>query len=48
MSCVPLQLLLTNYMGSTESNRTFAIGQLVSQAAEIRASWLRLEPWKVT
>jgi len=46
VSCVPLQLLLTNYMGSTESNRTFAIGQLVSQAAEIRASWLRLEPWK--
>lgn len=44
--CVPLQLLLTQYMGSTESNRTYAISQLVSQWTEIRESWLRVEPWR--
>jgi len=44
--CVPLQLLLTQYMGSTESNRTYAISQLVSQWTHIRESWLRVEPWR--
>jgi len=44
--CVPLQLLLTTYMGSTESNRTYAISQLVSQMSSIRETWLRVEPWK--
>jgi len=44
--CVPLQLLVTNYMGSTESNRTYAISQLVTQMSSIRETWLRVEPWK--
>jgi len=44
--CVPLQMFLTNYMGSTESNRTYAISQLVSQMSTLRDSWLSVEPWK--
>jgi len=44
--CVPLQLFLSQYMGSTESNRTYAISQLVTQISQIRETWLRVEPWK--
>lgn len=44
--CVPLQLLVSQYMGSTESNRTYAISQLVSQWSHIREKWLRVEPWQ--
>jgi len=44
--CVPLQLFLSQYMGSTESNRTYAISKLVSQWTQIRETWLRVEPWR--
>ena len=45
--CVPLQLLLTDFMGSNEGTRTYAISKLVNQFSEIRDSWLRVEPWKL-
>jgi len=44
--CVPAQLLISQYMGSTEANRTYAISQLVGQWTHIRESWLRVESWK--
>lgn len=44
--CVPLQLMISQYMGSTESNRTYAISQLVSQWSHIKESWMRVESWK--
>jgi len=44
--CVPLQMWLSSSMGSTESNRTYAISKLISQITEIRETWLRVEPWK--
>ena len=44
--CVPLQLFLSHSMGSTESNRSYAISKLVTQITEIRESWLRVEPWR--
>jgi len=44
--CVPLQLFISSYMGSTESNRTYAISKLVTQITEIRENWLRVEPWR--
>jgi hemimethylated DNA binding protein len=45
--CVPLQLLLTDFMGSNEGTRTYAISKLVNQFSEIRDSWLRVEPWQM-
>ena len=33
-------------MGSTESNRTYAISQLVGQWTHIQENWLRVESWK--
>jgi len=44
--CVPAQLLISQYMGSTESNRTYAISQLVGQWTHIQENWLRVESWK--
>jgi len=44
--CVPLQMLISTYMGSNEGTRTHAISQLVSQVTHIRDSWLRLDPWR--
>ena len=44
--CVPLQMFISSYMGSTETSRTHAISQLVSQFHEMRDSWLRLDPWR--
>jgi len=44
--CVPAQLLISQYMGSTESNRTYAISQLVGQWTHIQEKWLRVESWK--
>jgi len=44
--CVPLQLFFTSYMGSTESNRTYAISQMVTQFSSIKETWLSVEPWK--
>lgn len=44
--CVPLQMMISQYTGSTESNRTYAISQLVHQWTHIRESWLRVEPWQ--
>ena len=45
--CVPLQMLISTYMGSTETSRTHAISQLVNQLNEMRDSWLRLDPWRL-
>jgi len=44
--CVPAQLLISQYIGSTESNRTYAISQLVGQWTHIQENWLRVESWK--
>jgi len=44
--CVPAQLLISQYMNSTESNRTYAISQLVGQWTHIQENWLRVESWK--
>jgi len=44
--CVPLQMFLSGYMGSTETSRTHAISQVVSQFKEMRDSWLRLDSWR--
>jgi len=44
--CVPAQLLISQYLGSTESNRTYAISQLVGQWTHIQENWLRVESWK--
>lgn len=43
---VPLQLFLTNYMGSNEASRTYAISKLVDQLSELRESWFTLDEWK--
>jgi len=43
---VPLQLFLTNYMGSNEASRTYAISKIVTQLSELRESWFRLDPWR--
>lgn len=44
--CVPMQIFFTNYMGSTEANRTYAISQMVTQFTSIKDNWLRVEPWR--
>jgi len=44
--CVPLQLFISSYMGSTEANRTYAISRLVTQISEIKENWLKVEPWR--
>jgi len=43
---VPLQLMLSSYMGSNEASRTYAISKLVNQFSELRESYLRLDSWK--
>jgi len=45
--CVPLQFLVTEYSGSNEGTRTYAISKLIDQLVKIRDSWLRVEPWKL-
>jgi len=44
--CVPLQLFISNYMGSTESNRTYAISKMVNQVTELRDNWLSAASWR--
>jgi len=46
MLCVPLQLFLTDYMGSNEGTRTYGISKLVTQVSELKESWMSVESWK--
>ncbi|XP_023342689.1 uncharacterized protein LOC111712341 [Eurytemora carolleeae] len=44
---LPLQLFLTNYMGSNEASRTYAISKIVTQLSELKDSWFKLDNWKI-
>merc|ERR1719510_1423874 len=43
---VPLQYLVVQHMGSSETSRTYAISQLVEEISKLQTRWFRVEPWK--
>jgi len=43
---VPLQYLVVQHMGSSETSRTYAISQMVEDLNKLQNRWFRIEPWK--
>jgi hypothetical protein len=43
---VPLQYLVVQHMGSSETSRTYAISQMIEDLNKLQSRWFRIEPWK--